>query len=289
MFKSLYIPKGVTAFLSSLFKTKGKKDGKYGFGGGKIISLTGEQYNVDPDFKEQTEDGEFFLNIRFKPLSPFIREAKIVNDRELKDIRKKSDDLLNIFIPVGRVNNFDQIYDGNFINQELLLTKRGKERRLSGFYDEGRVYIAGHLIRSIGGELIKCEKNQPKEMGEGDFLFLNFRGAIFYNEETRAEDFYLDSIGLQKGDESSTRISTSFYTEDTGANGSRQTGAHSLSFNYPIGQVSNGNFLTFARGNITLTLSMTSITYFKEIETIDGCDGAVFEEKTTYSIYPSFG
>ena len=125
-------------------------------------------------------------------------------------------------------------------------------------------------------------------MGEGDFLFLNFRGAITYNEGINTEDFYLDSIGLTKGAASSARISTNYYTEDDSVDGSRQSGSYNLSFNYPIGQVFNGNFLTFARGNASLSLSRSSISYFKEVETVDGCDSAVFEEKTTYSIYPSF-
>lgn len=289
MLKKLYIPKGVLAYLSSFFQIKGKKEGKYGFGGGKIISLTGEQYDVDPVLKEPTQDEEFFLSVRFKPLSPIIKEAKIVNDRELKEIRKNSDDLLNIFIPVGRLNNFEEIYDGNYINQNLLLTKKGKERRMAGFYDEGQVYIAGHWMKAPGGELIEVSKTQSFQMGEGDFLFLNFKGSIVYTKEIDKEDFNLDSLGLKKGSQSSAKISTDFFLENDGENGDRETETYDLDFNYPIGQVVNGNFLTFARGNIDLSLSRTELTYFKEINTdIDGCKTAIYETKTTYSILPLF-
>ena len=126
-------------------------------------------------------------------------------------------------------------------------------------------------------------------MSEGDFLYLDFRGRITY-VEGEGESFSLENLSVNVGPQKEPETETSGYSK-TVENSARSLNEYEMSFSHPIGAIVNGNFLTFCRGNVTLSLSVNSISYYDgeaEYTSEAGCVYSNVRTDYTYSIRPVF-
>lgn len=288
--KSFLIDRNSTAITSFPFAAKRADivNKKYLFSGGVVLSLKNDRARIPGSLLQtETDDQEFFLQVKTRPLSAEGEKINIIGETQLAAERVSSDDLLNMYIPVGRTDGL-HFYGEPTFNSNFYYIRPGSEFKMSGFFDFGRVHLSGFVVFSTSREIIRIFKNQEFSMNEGDVLFINFAGKIIHNSEFNYDDFYLSNLSMSVGSssEASFRGDTYTYTSD---DSTRSKTEYSVSCAYPIGMVLEGNFYTFARGNVEFLVGEFSRTYFlNKVNDGTGCISANYETKVNVFLSPHF-
>ena len=256
-------------------------DNKVWSRGGWLISDSYSKRVEDREIDADEED--FFLRISFSPLSNIYAECTIIGKKELKEIRTKEDDMLNMYIPIGRVRpngtDVDTVYsfNGNFYT-----SRSSSLKRMTGFYKEGKLHLSGFVLKNPSNSLIKVLKNNrlETEFKNGDVIYLHLTGTL--SKANRNLSFFFDSVNI--GGSSEPLFSPHSSIEVDG-----EEFRAAIDFRYPIGIIQDANYVLLSRGNVKIKVHETSINYFKETREVEsGCNEAVYETKNIYSVYPEF-
>lgn len=135
-------------------------DGKMSVRGGEIISISPQkkiQIETKPDIEADEDTGaiEAYLHIKSDPISSQISEANILSIKEVKLRKEKSDNLLNIYIPIARAaesrGEVIGIEEADNINTNFLWLKQNREKPFACYFDYqnglGKVYTTGYMLQ----------------------------------------------------------------------------------------------------------------------------------------------
>lgn len=271
---------------------RSESENQYRFSGGLVVSLGKDRARVSGDIlKTDAGDGEFYLNIRSFPLSRNRRSINVLTSEEVDELKLESDDLLNIYIPIAKVDSDGQVIETSPFNSNFLYIKKGNEKRMSGYFDDHKVYLSGFVLQSPSNEIIQVVKNQEISAADNDIIYLEFIGKIKNLDSADGlasyNTFWFEDFGIKAESPDLAAISSDYYTvnDDTKTRSKRE---YDFSFCYPIGQIIDYNFYSFARGNVVLTLRESDTSYFLETKDVDGCLTEVTETKTIVYIEPLF-
>jgi hypothetical protein len=269
------VPNNVPSVYSKPFRNNGKKDGLYKFSGGDAIGFHTEQFSCKKISAEDSK--EFFLNIKSEPLSPKISDVSILNKEGVESNRLEEDDLLNIYIPISRINKNGAIVNTNFFNKNFLFTKKSNEIRMSGFYRKGYVYLSSFIIFGFNGEILEVTLPLEVNSQENSIIYIEANASIkVYQNEV--SEFYFDGFSVYSGGSGEQYFQNYYYSLLD--NEQDQDRTIDLKTKFPIGMVKDGNFITFCRGNLKLEPLVNEISYFAFEE--DGVE--IMRTDYTYSL-----
>lgn len=235
-----------------------------------------------------SEKGEFYLQIKFKPLTNQIDFCKILNDEELEESNKEIDSLLNIILPIARIYNETSFSAESFLNSSFVVDRESSEKPLIGYFEESKIYISSALVKSPDNILMEVFKNKTIDnISDDDIISLSFVGQLKYNfidDSKFYKEFNFSSIELIKTNISSCNIDSRVHVGEINSNES-----FNFSFNYPIGLINKGDYVRLGSGNIKISIIEKEINYFKEEITLEsGCKTSIYESKKLMSIIPEF-
>jgi len=255
------------------FKTFLKKslDG-VGVNEGKVISIShNEKFEVEASKLSE----EAFLQIKGSPLSSKIQEVNLIGKEELKEKKLQSDDLLNIYIPLGRALKSGKTPSGiesaDNIDKNFLWLKKNQDSPFAFYFDDGDVYMTGYLLnygeKEVKGssKFVSPTKTDKVKDGVEEFLLFDIELTIDEKENT----FTLDKYETKKGESKEVFFNTNSLTytsedvynylieleeydeldEEQKANTEPPLdpyffdGPLKLSVVYPVGYVQLGNFI----------------------------------------------
>lgn len=265
------------------------KEGKCSISGGKIVPVFSEEKDfLIKGIREIALGGkkEVYLRIGSKPLTNKIERAGFLNEEQVAEEKKKGDDLLNIYLPLALIRENNQVDYNDLLNSNFNWTKTNYEEPLSGYYQDGKIYLSGCLILAVFGGIIKIQLNQDIKAEEGEFLFIKTSGQIRYSGEIPDlySDLYLEEISFSTGAKGDllNKVATQEGSSESGD-------SFSVGFSYPIGYVENGNYVTLKSGNIQLALPSIRFHYFnKKVTSESGCAGAEYLETRYINLTPRF-
>ena len=288
----LFINKGMASYIKKGFLYRNGVNGAL-FSEGLVLNILKDGGEVrgqsnGPEEILVSSEKEFFLNIECNPLSNLINDVKIINESELKDKSENSDDLLNIYLPLAKLDRKDNFSEGNFINGNFNYIRRNEEYPLLGYHKDNIMYCPSFLVKSPDDLIIELVKNEELS-GDGDVVVIEFTGSLVYIEEGH-ENFYLDSFSLKRISKDEISFSSDFYLEDDSETISRLDKPKlNFSFTYPVAIISDGNWMACNAGNVKLNVRQNSFEYFKEKEEIsEGCFSSNYERKVNVYIIPEF-
>jgi hypothetical protein len=265
------------------------KEDKCDISGGKIIPV----FSDDKDFLVRGKRGiplgdkkEIYLRIKSKPLTNKIERAEFLNEEQVIEEKRKSDDLLNIYLPISLIGENNTVKYNDLLNGNFNWTKTNDENPLSGYFQDGKIYLTGCLVLATQRGIIKIQLNQDISAKEGDFLFIKTQGHIRYKGEgtTVYQELYLEEISFSVGGEGDAQSKLAFQE------GEIESGTNfSVGFSYPIGYIDNGNYMTLKSGNFQVALPSTRFYFFnKKVENETGCAGAEYLETRYINLLPRF-
>lgn len=260
---NVFIDKPFSCFLS-------KEGGEVTIVGGNIIPIYSRQGKIRIENENVpialSALREIYLHIKTKALTNEIERAKFVTEEEAKEIKKRSDSALNMFLPICRYNKRFGKVDSSFLNANFNYTRQRGDKPLQGYYDDGKVYINGFLLNDqIFNSPLRQMAFPPKiiSAGEGDFIIIKV--SVEYNEDPAGTSQITEFV-VQKGEPSYPSVEVIYDSTDTGERSSY--GSMSLKRNYPIGYVKGGSYVSLHTENIYISVASHErlITFRKTAE-----------------------
>tara|TARA_Y100000114_G_scaffold153998_1_gene175103 strand:+ start:4240 stop:5160 length:921 start_codon:yes stop_codon:yes gene_type:complete len=254
------------------------RDGKMGIRGGKVISISPQKL-VEVETKKEInkdEDGsiEAYLHIKSVPASCQIREVNILSKEEVRLQKEKSDNLLNIYIPIAVAQEAKGeavgIEESDNINTDFLFLKENKDLPFACYFDSGKVHITGYLLsETLGQTIARGGSSTPiKENEDGDPMFLvasltldvdTQGGLSIFNATKFSFDF------VKKDQITANAVEVDYDSEEILKYASGETDVQpwrlkgSLNFNMPIGYIQQSNFIHCRPpSNVTFTVGFTT-------------------------------
>lgn len=277
---NVFIDKPFSCFLS-------KEGGEVTIVGGNIIPIYSRQGKIRIENENVpialSALREIYLHIKTKALTNEIERAKFVTEEEAKEIKKRSDSALNMFLPICRYNKRFGKVDSSFLNANFNYTRQRGDKPLQGYYDDGKVYINGFLLNDqIFNSLLRQMAFPPKiiSAGEGDFIIIKV--SVEYNEDPAGTSQITEFV-VQKGEPSYPSVEVVYDSTDTGERSSY--GSMSLERNYPIGYVKGGSYVSLHTENIYISIARHErLITFRETTLEDGAEVTEHKTRVDYSI-----
>lgn len=277
---NVFIDKPFSCFLS-------KEGGEVTIVGGNIIPIYSRQGKIRIENENVpialSALREIYLHIKTKALTNEIERAKFVTEEEAKEIKKRSDSALNMFLPICRYNKRFGKVDSSFLNANFNYTRQRGDKPLQGYYDDGKVYINGFLLNDqIFNSPLRQMAFPPKiiSAGEGDFIIIKV--SVEYNEDPAGTSQITEFV-VQKGEPSYPSVEVVYDSTDTGERSSY--GSMSLERNYPIGYVKGGSYVSLHTENIFISVaSHERLITFRERTLEDGSEVTEYKTRVDYSI-----
>tara|TARA_B100001057_G_C22746970_1_gene910136 strand:- start:26 stop:943 length:918 start_codon:yes stop_codon:yes gene_type:complete len=262
---------------------------------GKVISVhNNEKFDIKQNSFDESQ--EVYLHIKGSPLSSKIEEVNLINKSAVKQNKLSSDDLLNIYIPLGRALGKDNgIESADSIDKNFLWLKKYEDKPFAFYFDGNRVYMTGYLlsVEKLGttdrDKLVKSSdsfiaprgtktiRSEPKK-----FLCLDVQVTLNEKEGT----FIIDKYEFVNRNKSRVKVSKSFlrYTDEDMENADSDSppdmfDSTKLSMIYPLGYIQKGNFIHGkGGGNVVLRVqNVTERMFFDTYESSEGCTKPNFE------------
>jgi hypothetical protein len=215
-----------------------------------------------------------------------IEKAEFLNEEQAIEEKKKGDDLLNIYLPIALIGENNTVQYNDLLNGNFNWTKTNNEEPLSGYFQDGKIHLAGCLILATEKGVIKIQLNQDIAAKEGDFLFVKTQGQIRYKGEgvDIYQELYIDDISFSSGSSGDVQNVVAYQE------GEIESGTNfSVGFSYPIGYINNGNYITLKSGNFQISLPSTRFYFFnKKVENETGCASAEYLETRYINLLPRF-
>lgn len=277
---NVFIDKPFSCFLS-------KEGGEVTIVGGNIIPIYSRQGKIRIENENVpialSALREIYLHIKTKALTNEIERAKFVTEEEAKEIKKRSDSALNMFLPICRYNKRFGKVDSSFLNANFNYTRQRGDKPLQGYYDDGKVYINGFLLNDqIFNSLLRQMAFPPKiiSAGEGDFIIIKV--SVEYNEDPAGTSQITEFV-VQKGEPSYPSVEVVYDSTDTGERSSY--GSMSLERNYPIGYVKGGSYVSLHTENIYISVASHERLITSRKTTLkDGAEVTEYKTRVDYSI-----
>lgn len=189
------------------------KDG-FRVNGGKVISIYNNQkFDFEGDFSSEEETEEAYLHIKGSPLSSKIHEVNIIQNKlDLEKKKLESDNLLNIYIPLGKAvkSKGDRVLaleSADSIDKNFLWLKKHEDKPFAFYFDGEKVQMTGYLLYSGEGRKVKKSdsfQSPPEteiEKTPKKFLCLEIDITINEYEDT----FTLDKYQITNKEEGSVK------------------------------------------------------------------------------------
>ena len=277
---NVFIDKPFSCFLS-------KEGGEVTIVGGNIIPIYSRQGKIRIENENVpialSALREIYLHIKTKALTNEIERAKFVTEEEAKEIKKRSDSALNMFLPICRYNKRFGKVDSSFLNANFNYTRQRGDKPLQGYYDDGKVYINGFLLNDqIFNSPLRQMAFPPKiiSAGEGDFIIIKV--SVEYNEDPAGTSQITEFV-VQKGEPSYPSVEVVYDSTDTGERSSY--GSMSLERNYPIGYVKGGSYVSLHTENIYISVaSHERLITFRKTTLEEGAEVTEHKTRVDYSI-----
>lgn len=277
---NVFIDKPFSCFLS-------KEGGEVTIVGGNIIPI----YSAQGEIRVENEGvpiklsslREIYLQIKTEPLTNKITKAKFVTDYDVKEIKKKSDSSLNMFLPICRYNKSFGKIDSRFLNANFNYTRQRGDKPLQGYYDDGKVYINGFLLHDeIFNSPLRQMAFPPKiiSAGEGDFIIIKVSAEYDEDPEKSSQ---ITELNVQRGEPYYQVVEEIYDSTDTGERSSY--GSMSLERNYPIGYVKGGSYVSLHTENIFISVaSHERLITSRVVSLKDGSEVTEYKTRVDYSI-----
>lgn len=285
MIRVLHIPSGNFYFKLPFSVNKSQEEGKISVGRGKVVSVyTQDRLEIENSTVDESELSEIYLHIKSSLVSSKIHEVNILNEEEVAQQKELSDDLLNIYLPIGRpsVNGFPEtgFKDSAIKDANFLWLKANKDEPFACYFDNNNVYMTGYLL-SVDDEPTRVEAPTDRLVPEDYALLLEISATI--DEDPSAENFFvLKKYEVKGGTKEECSI---LVEEDIKKLNDIEYFSGDLEIVYPLGFVENGNFIHGRKpNNISISADNTSQVYHARTIEEDGCPVAEKEDKRKFYI-----
>ena len=285
------------------FSTSGTKDG-LSFTNGEVTSIDAEKtFSVSGggnDIKINDEviatSGntiECYLHIKGHPAASTIEEVNLLNEKEVGERKKKSDDSLNIYLPLAlsseKLGEAFEVEIANNLNTNFLWLKSNEEKPFACFFDSGKIFITGYLLDAQTDDNRVRGSQEVSGISEGSALILEISATI-----TQAS-FSLEKYEVRKGTRKECFIGVYEDTQELDGQFNPELADFLVQIKtvYPLGFIEDGNFIHGRKpNNISISKDNTSYQYFIDEELFDpegtiddgACPVPVFAQRRKFYI-----
>ena len=286
MIRICHIPSGNFHFRLPFSVNDSSEERKINVGGGRIISINNqESFKVENSTVNRSDLSEVYLHIKSSLRSSKIHEVNIFNEKQVDEQKKISDDLLNIYIPIGRPS-FRGVKNSGFEDSAIrdanfLWLKEYKDKPFACYFENNTVFITGYLL-SEDGEPNRVEAPSERLVPEDSALILDILATVDEDPDRDKKFFVLETYELRGGAKSDSNISIKEHVKKLDE---IEYFSGSLTINYPLGFVENGNFIHGRKPeNISISSNNTSQVYHARTIDDDGCPIAEKEDRRIFFI-----